>query len=164
MTTVKKYGNRRLYDTESSRYITLEELASKIRAGSEVRVIDARTEEDLTQATLTQIILESRRAARLLPIPLLMQLIRMGDDALAEFFGRYMSWALEMYLTVKGGAQKLQPFNPLMMTPFNAAQALANMMSAPAPATPPAAPPSDDVAEIRRELEELKKSMRRKRR
>ena len=163
MTTVKKYGNRRLYDTDSSRYITLEELASKIRAGAEVRVIDARTDEDLTQATLTQIILESRRAARLLPIPLLMQLIRMGDDALAEFFGRYMSWALEMYLTVKGGAQKLQPFNPLMMTPFNAAQALANMMS-PAQAAPPPAPASDDVAEIRRELEELKKSMRRKRR
>jgi len=80
---VKKYSNRRLYDTEGSSYVTLEELADKIRQGADVRVLDAKTGEDLTQATLTQIILESRGAARLLPIPLLLQLIRMGDDALA---------------------------------------------------------------------------------
>src|SRR5262245_46762004 len=63
---VKKYTNRRLYDTEESRYITLEELAEKIRAGDDASVIDARTGEDLTQATLTQIIMESRGAARIL--------------------------------------------------------------------------------------------------
>ena len=65
MTVVKKYSNRRLYDTGDSRYITLEELAEKVRAGAEVRVIDAKTDEDLTQSTLAQIILESRGAARL---------------------------------------------------------------------------------------------------
>src|SRR5262245_55497192 len=76
---VKKSSNRRLYDTEGSRYVTLEELAEKIRLGAEVKVVDAKTSEDLTQVTLTQIILESRGAARLLPVPLLLQLIRMGD-------------------------------------------------------------------------------------
>jgi polyhydroxyalkanoate synthesis repressor PhaR len=60
---VKKYSNRRLYDTESSQYITLEELAGKIRAGSDAQVVDAKTGQDLTQATLTQIILEHRAHA-----------------------------------------------------------------------------------------------------
>ena len=81
-------GLRRLYDTGESRYITLEELSEKIRAGQDVRVVDAKTNEDLTQATLTQIIIESRGAARLLPPQLLTQLIRLGDDSLAEFFNR----------------------------------------------------------------------------
>lgn len=70
-------SNRRLYDTEASRYITLEELADRIQAGSDVRVIDAASGDDLTQATLTQIIIESRGAAKLLPVPLLTQMIRL---------------------------------------------------------------------------------------
>src|SRR4051812_39420804 len=91
---IKKYGNRRLYDTDTSQYITQDELAAKIKGGADVRVIDARTNEDLTQVTLTQIILESRGGAHLLPVPLLVQLLRMDDHALAEFFGRYVSWAM----------------------------------------------------------------------
>ena len=91
MLTVKKYSNRRLYDTIESRYITMEELAEKIRAGADVRVVDAKTNEDLTATTLTQIVVEGRGAARMLPVPLLTQLIRMGDDNLAEFFGRYVT-------------------------------------------------------------------------
>src|SRR5437016_11516826 len=84
---VKKYGNRRLYDTDQSKYITLEELAETVRQGKDVRVVDAKTGEDLTTATLAQIIIEWRGAARLLPQALLVQLIRMGDDSLAEFLG-----------------------------------------------------------------------------
>lgn len=110
---VKKYSNRRLYDTESSRYITLEELAQKIQAGSDARVIDAKTNADLTQVTLTQIILESRRGAQLLPVPLLLSLIRMKEDALAEFFGRYVTWALELYTTTKQGVQAVSTMSPL---------------------------------------------------
>jgi polyhydroxyalkanoate synthesis repressor PhaR len=176
---VKKYGNRRLYDTEGSRYVTLEELAAKIKAGSDARVIDAKTGEDLTQSTLTQIILESRGAARLLPVPLLVQLIRLGDDALTEFFGRYVVWALDVYLQTKQAA----------LVPFGAfANPLARMLglggggwnepplrnvppggTAPMTPAPPSAngEPSDvanEVAELRRELEALKKSARRKRR
>ena len=88
---VKKYGNRRLYDTEESRYITLEELAGTVRQGKDVHVVDAKTGEDLTTATLAQIIIEGRGAGRLLPPALLVQLIRMGDDALAEFLGQYVT-------------------------------------------------------------------------
>ena len=67
----------------------------KIRRGSDVRVVDASTGADLTAETLVQIIFEDRHAARLLPVSLLQQMIRMGDDALAEFLGRYVTWALE---------------------------------------------------------------------
>ena len=105
MVTIKKYSNRRLYDTSESQYVTLEELAAKIRSGVDVKVVDAKTDEDLTQAILTQIIMESRGASRLLPSRMLMQLIRMEDDALAEFFGQYMSYALEFYQRVKLGAR-----------------------------------------------------------
>lgn len=170
---VKKYGNRRLYDTRASSYITLDELEVLIREGDDVRVIDAKTSEDLTQATLAQIILEGRRAGRLLPVPLLLQLIRMGDEALAEFMGRYMSATLEMYLEAKRGAQSIAPFLPGATMPFSAANAIARMwlgagqMISPEPAytpppsrTPTPAPEPDstdvEVAALRRELDELK--------
>lgn len=186
---VKKYGNRRLYDTRASRYITQDELEAIIRGGDDVRVIDAKTSDDLTQATLAQIILEGRRAGRLLPVPLLLQLIRMGDEALAEFMGRYLSATLEMYLEAKRSAQSLSPYLPGATMPFSAANAIARMwlgagqMIAPEPpyvpprpakgeepperATPVSALPdraaSDktgiEVAALRRELDELKAAL-----
>lgn len=180
---VKKYTNRRLYDTADSRYITLEELAEKIRAGEDATVVDAKTGEDLTQATLTQIIMESRGAARILPVPLLVQLIRLGDEALAEFMGLYLGQALDGYLTLKRGAQALTPINPLASLPFAATNALARLLlgglvdagaappqhapSAPAPApTAPskAAPAETEMATLRRELDELKREVHRKKR
>jgi len=176
---VKKYGNRRLYDTESSRYVTLEELAAKIRAGSEARVVDAKTNEDLTQSTLTQIILESRGAGRLLPVPLLMQLIRLGDDALAEFFGRYVNWALEIYLQTRQVAfGQLNPLAALAQGLPGMGNPFARMMggmgipslgwgepkpppSPPVGPPPVAAPPQPDVAsemaDLRKKLEALEK-------
>ena len=140
---VKKYSNRRLYDTVDSRYITLEELTVKIRAGADVRVIDAASGADLTQVTLTQIILESRGGAKLLPVPLLIHLIRMGDEALAEFFGRYMTWALEIYMRARSQAQAISPYMPLATVPFSATNALARMVMGSSPWAPPqpAAPP-----------------------
>ncbi len=168
---VRKYSNRRLYDTEASRYITLEEIAQKIRAGVDVRVVDAKSGEDLTQATLTQIILESRGAARLLPVPLLVQLIRLGDEALAEFLGRYLSYSLEMYLQAKQGAQTVAPYNPFAQLPFAATNAFARWFTGGSPwgEAPPAPPPpasageANDVAALRRELDDLKRELRKKR-
>jgi polyhydroxyalkanoate synthesis repressor PhaR len=172
--TIKKYSNRRLYDTEASRYVTMAELADKIRDGTNVRVVDAKSGDDLTQATLTQIIIEGRNLAKLLPVPLLMQLIRLGDDALAEFFGRYVTSALDLYLHAKRGAQAISPFNPFAQLPFTASDTLARMWMAspfgargqapgPAPAPEPSpVPPGaadgamDDLAALRKELDELK--------
>lgn len=159
MILIKKYANRRLYDTDESRYITLEELAQRIRDGAQVRVVDAKSEEDLTQSTLTQIILESRGGARLLPVPLLMQLIRMGDDALAEFFNRYVTWSLELYLQAKQGVQSLMPFGPLsgLFPPWSmGAQTPPPVTGARTPEPPPSVTEMDA---LRRELEDLKKSV-----
>jgi polyhydroxyalkanoate synthesis repressor PhaR len=175
--TVKKYGNRRLYDTAESRYVTLEELADTIRKGADVTIVDAKSGQDLTQSTLTQIIIESRGAAKLLPVPFLLQLIRMREDALAEFMGRWMSWALAVYTQARQGARAVAQYNPLAMAPFAATNALARLLNGPAGWTEPEAPPppppepeappepaNDAVAELRRELEELKKSLGKRRR
>ncbi|GAC1584276.1 MAG: hypothetical protein NVS3B20_14280 [Polyangiales bacterium] len=171
---VKKYGNRRLYDTKQSRYITLEELAEKIRQGQDARVIDAKTGDDLTQATLTQIILESHGAARLLPVPLLMHLVRMSDDALGEFFSRYVTWALEVYVQSKQSALNMGPFNPFASSPFGRMFSGAGWgETAPPPTTPGPSPrppsassatASSDVDALRRELAALKRTVNKQRR
>jgi len=154
MVTVKKYGNRRLYDTTQSRYVTIEELAETVRAGEEIRVVDAKTGDDLTQATLAQMILESRGASKLLPVPFLVQLVRMGDDALAEFFGRWLVAALEGYLQAKQGVAA-GPFGSILQLPFAASSAWTRLLA-------PSEPRRDEVAELRRELDELKSSLRKK--
>ena len=162
---IKKYGNRRLYDTEASRYITLEDLEASIRGGAEVHVVDAKTGADLTQVTLTQIIIEGRKADRILPSALLHQLIRLGDDALSEFLGRYLSAALETYLHARRGTQSLLGFNPFAaMNPFGGAGGLGLWGAPPVQAAPPAAAPapSAEIEALRREMEALKKSLRKR--
>jgi polyhydroxyalkanoate synthesis repressor PhaR len=165
---VKKYGNRRLYDTESSRYVTLEELTVKIKEGAEVRVVDAKTGDDLTQPTLTQIIFESRGARNLLPTILLHQLIRLQDDVLADFLGRYVPGALELYILAKRGSQSLRPFNPFASL-LQAAQHLprnpwtsAAIEEAPAPVVVPGKTQAEEIEDLRRELEALKRSLRKR--
>jgi len=121
---VKRYSNRRLYDTDESRYVTLDELALRIRQGTDVRFVDAPSGADITQSFLAQIILESRGAGRLLPVPLLYRMVRMEDDALAEFFGRYVTWALDVYLRMKQGARTMALASPLGAMPLAATEAL----------------------------------------
>ena len=89
MVLIKKYSNRRLYDTRRSRYITQDELSRLIQQGDDVQIVDAKSGRDLTQVTLAQVVLEGP-GARLLPPSLLHQLIRLQDDAFVEFFGRYV--------------------------------------------------------------------------
>ena len=181
MLLVKKYPNRRLYDTQESRYITVDDLEARIRRGADVMVQDATTGQDLTQETLTQIIL-ARGNGRILPSSLLMKLIRLDDEHLAEFLTRYVGWALEVYVGAKQRAKSLLPFNPLATAPFAATDALARMMlgasqwggapaatapaaHAPSPpidngeavfAPPPPPPEESEIERMRRELDELK--------
>src|ERR1700752_4700247 len=78
---VKRYSNRKLYDTQESRYVTLEEIEEMIRGGREISVVDAASGEDLTSVTLTQIILENERTRRAsLPSAFLHQLIKHGES------------------------------------------------------------------------------------
>ena len=86
---VKRYGSRKLYDTEESRYVHLEELAAWIRQGQELKVVDNTTGEDVTAQTLTQIISEEgRRGRSALPESVLHEIIRFGQHAVSEGVGR----------------------------------------------------------------------------
>ena len=103
---IKKYGNRRLYDTSTSRYINLEEIATLIRNGKEVRVVDAKTGEDLTRVTLTQIIVEDAKGGPTgLPLELLRQLIVASDHVGREFVMWYLNSAFNAYQKVQESLQ-----------------------------------------------------------
>ncbi len=98
----KKYANRRLYDTEHSKYVTLGEVAERIRGGQQVKIIDAKTKEDVTAFILTQIVLEQARLKNiLLPTPLLHILIQYGDNVLADFFDKHLQQTIQSYLVYK---------------------------------------------------------------
>ncbi|MCS6879199.1 MAG: polyhydroxyalkanoate synthesis repressor PhaR [Geminicoccaceae bacterium] len=95
---VKKYANRRLYNTATSSYVTLEELAQMIRSGRDFVVYDAKTGEDITRSVLTQIILEEDSKGRnLLPISFLRQLISFYDDQLHAILPRYLELSMENF-------------------------------------------------------------------
>lgn len=82
---IKRYGSRKLYDTEESRYVSLDELAAWIRDGQQIRVIDNKSSDDVTSQTLTQIISEEgRKGTALLPNELLHELIRIGEEAVSS--------------------------------------------------------------------------------
>jgi polyhydroxyalkanoate synthesis repressor PhaR len=92
---IKRYSNRKLYDTQESRYVTLEEIEEMVRGGREIAVVDASSGEDLTSVTLTQIILENERAHRsALPAAFLHQLIKHGE-AWQDFVQRSMRSSME---------------------------------------------------------------------
>jgi polyhydroxyalkanoate synthesis repressor PhaR len=99
---LKKYANRRLYDTEKSLYVTLQEVADIIRQGRQVKVLDAKTKEDVTAFTLTQVVLEeARNKNTLLPAPLLHLIIQFGNNMLGEFFENYLQQIIQAYLAQK---------------------------------------------------------------
>ncbi len=95
---VKKYANRRLYNTASSSYVTLDDLSKMVRDGDNFVVYDAKTGEDLTRSILTQIIMEEDGKGRnLLPTNFLRQLIRYYDDSLRAFLPRYLEMSMENF-------------------------------------------------------------------
>ena len=95
---VKKYANRRLYNTATSSYVTLDELSQMVRKGEDFVVYDAKTGEDITRSVLTQIILEEDSKGRnLLPIGFLRQLIGFYDDSLQSFLPRYLELSMENF-------------------------------------------------------------------
>lgn len=99
---LKKYANRRLYDTEKSAYVTLADVADMIRDGRQVSVADADTGEDVTAFTLTQIIMEeAKRKNALLPVPVLHLVIRYGGNLLADFFEKHLEKMIASYVSYK---------------------------------------------------------------
>ena len=93
---IKKYANRRLYNTATSSYVTLDHLARMVKDGVEFAVYDARTGEDITRSVLTQIIVEEEaKGANLLPVGFLRQLIGFYGDSLQTFVPRYLEMSME---------------------------------------------------------------------
>jgi polyhydroxyalkanoate synthesis repressor PhaR len=96
--TIKKYANRRLYDTESSSYITLDRLAQMVREGREFEVVDAKSGEDITRQVLTQIIVdEEARGATMLPLSFLKQLIGLYGNSMQNFVPQYLEAAMDAF-------------------------------------------------------------------
>ena len=119
---IKKYANRRLYNTETSTYVTLEDLAAMVRSDRDFVVFDAKTGDDLTHSVLTQIIVEQegRSGQTLLPIPFLRQLIRFYDDSIGKMVPSYLQMSMET-LVKEQERYRTQFAHMLGQNPFGAA-------------------------------------------
>jgi polyhydroxyalkanoate synthesis repressor PhaR len=177
---IKKYANRRLYDTESSAYITLERLAEMVRQKRDFKVVDAKTGEDITHNVLTQIIMdEEARGTNMLPVNFLRQLISLYGGSVQTFVPQYLEASLEALQRNQSqlrdtvtGALQAAPFGPNAfaemarrnMEMFTAAAAglapgAAPKEPAPAPAASAAPEPKDELAELRAQLAEMQKKL-----
>jgi len=102
---IKKYSNRKLYDMNRSRYITLDEIAELIRQGKGVKIVDAETQEDLTNITLVQILLGEEKRRNLLPVPFLHQLIKYGE-MYQDLLQQYLASSLDALIAMQREAEK----------------------------------------------------------
>ena len=134
---IKKYGNRRLYDTAGSRYVNLDAIAALIREGKQVQIVDAKTGKDLTRVTLTQIITEDAKDKPTgLPLELLRQLIVASDEVRQEFVMWYLKSAFDSYQKVQDAVQnRLGEVQSAILSPVETVQ---RFLGAAAPSEPQA--------------------------
>jgi polyhydroxyalkanoate synthesis repressor PhaR len=184
--TIKKYANRRLYNTGTSTYVTLEDLAGMVKAGELFVVFDAKTGEDITRSVLAQIIFEqeNKEGQSLLPIAFLRQLIRFYGDSMQMLVPRYLEVSIdtltreqEKFRSQMAQAFGVTPFGPLedqvrrnmemfertfaMFAPFArregaAAEAEKNNPK-PVPTAPNAA--GGEIDDLKRQMEEMQKRL-----
>ena len=173
---IKKYANRRLYNTQTSSYVTLDHLAAMVKEGTEFEVQDARTGEDITRSVLTQIIFEEEaKGQSLLPIKFLRQLIRFYGDSLQTFVPGYLDMSMESFTKNQGAMrdriaealgggnhmienmtrQNLQLFENAMamFTPFGVGG------KGEAAGKAKAAAPSEEVADLKEEMEAMRRQL-----
>jgi polyhydroxyalkanoate synthesis repressor PhaR len=148
---IKKYGDRRLYDANASRYVKLEDIARMIRDGIDVQVRDARTGNDLTYMILTQIVVEdARERETALPVQLLRQLVRASDRATHDFLSWYLNSTLDLYQKAQEGVRtRLSEAKGAVSSPLDFVRNLLAGQQWP----PPAA--SGEAEKLRRRVEEL---------
>jgi polyhydroxyalkanoate synthesis repressor PhaR len=147
---IRKYANRRLYDTSASRYINLEDIAALVRNGKDVQIVDAATGEDLTRVTLTQIIVEDARGQPSgLPLELLRQLIVASDRVGQEFIMWYLNSAFDAYKKVQSSLQ--DRINQVQSAALSPLQTMKNMLQV----DPKKGAGGNEVQELRRRLVEL---------
>ena len=150
---IKKYGNRRLYDTAGSRYVNLEDIAALIREGRELKVVDAKTGQDLTRVTLTQIITEDAKDKPTgLPLELLRQLIVASDEVRQEFVMWYLKSAFDTYQKVQDAVQsRLGEVQSAILSPVDMMKSFLGTAPAPSP------PPQKQKVETGPEMDALRK-------
>lgn len=162
---IKKYGNRRLYDTTGSRYVNLDDLAAHIRAGRDVRVVDTKTGQDLTRVILTQIITEDARDKPTgLPLELLRQLIMASDEVRQEFLMWYLKSAFDTYQKLQDTVQsRLTEVQSAIFSPVD----MMKRFLGTAASSPPQTDTESEVKALRKRVAELEgrtgKSQSRKR-
>lgn len=180
---IKKYANRRLYNTASSSYVTLDHLSEMVRAGVDFVVLDAKTDEDITRSVLAQIIFEQEsRGQNLLPVQFLRRLIRFYGDQMQGFLPPYLDMSMESFAKAQdqmrenmsrafGAATPMAAFEEQaqrnmamfqqamkMWAPF--AGNLPGMTTASAPRSADSEEPQDEqVAELRRQMEAMQKQL-----
>ena len=174
---IKKYANRRLYNTQTSSYVTLDHLSQMVKEGTEFEVHDARTGEDITRSVLTQIIFEEEgKGQNLLPIKFLRQLIRFYGDSLQAFVPGYLDMSMDSFTKNQGAMrdriaeamgggnnmvenltrQNLAIFERAtqMFSPFGVAAA-----GRKAEEQPEEKPSSSDVDALKREMEAMRRQI-----
>jgi polyhydroxyalkanoate synthesis repressor PhaR len=179
--TIKKYANRRLYNTGTSTYVTLEDLATMVKAGEDFVVFDAKTGEDITRSVLAQIIFEQegKEGQNLLPIKFLRQLIRFYGDSMQTLVPRYLEVSIESLTREQekfrqhmAQAFGVTAFGPIeeqvrrnmemferafaMFAPFAKRENQATETE-----KPPRSPASGDIDELKRQMEEMQRRLER---
>ncbi|WP_188056401.1 MULTISPECIES: polyhydroxyalkanoate synthesis repressor PhaR [unclassified Sphingosinithalassobacter] len=163
---IKKYANRRLYNTETSSYITLDHLAAMTREGRDFKVIDAKSEDDITHNVLTQIIMEEEsRGQTMLPVSFLRQLIALYGDSMQAMVPGYLEASMdsfrrnqEQFKSAVEGAFANSPFAELAkrnMAMFEAATAAFKPGAGGEGAAETTASKDDEIAALRAELARL---------
>ncbi|WP_407167467.1 polyhydroxyalkanoate synthesis repressor PhaR [Bradyrhizobium sp. ORS 111] len=180
-TTIKKYANRRLYNTGTSTYVTLEDLAAMVKEGEDFLVYDAKTGDDITRSVLAQIIFEQENKAgqNLLPTTFLRQLIRFYGDSMQMVVPKYLEQSLETLTKEQekfrkqiAGALSGTPFEPLqeqvrrnmelfqqtfsMFKPFVPQRTNAEPEKAPEPA-----PDESNIDDLRRQMKDMQERLER---
>jgi polyhydroxyalkanoate synthesis repressor PhaR len=154
---IRKYPNRRLYDTSSRRYVNLDDVAALVRQGADFQVVEAKTGEDLTRVILTQIIVEDAKGGPAgLPLELLRQLIMASDRAGQEFIMWYLKSAFDAYHKVQETLQdRLNDVRAAALSPLSL---MKNFFTAPSTAEP-----EGELEQLRRRVAELEASLRKSR-
>ena len=180
---IKKYANRRLYNTQTSSYVTLDHLAAMVKDGIEFEVQDARTGDDITRSVLTQIIFEEEaKGQSLLPIKFLRQLIRFYGDSLQTFVPSYLDMSMDSFTknqgpmrdriaeALGGGNQMIENMTRQNLQLFENAMAMFNPFGAGAHGeahggesrggeSRQARPAADEVADLKDEIEQMRRQL-----
>jgi polyhydroxyalkanoate synthesis repressor PhaR len=148
---IRRYNDRRLYDTSVSGYVKLEDIAGMVREGIDVKVVDARSGRDLTSVVLTQIVVEDARDRRTaLPLELLRQLVQASDHATHDFVSSYLNNAFELYQKTQGAIRsRLSNAQTAVSNPFDFVRSLL-----PSP-TGPAAQDAGEIERLRQQVKDL---------